>query len=827
MFGSDSVVGEITDPQGSLKIGCVGDTECVYFQYQSSQGDRTFSQVYTARELSGLIATAKKAQAMAPTLKPRSTIRLGTQTPKPIRLQIVLVAPENKSPLVILRFNDGDWKQDVFSAPDSLVELLQKAERRAPLPGVTGILDRFGDSIWMIEGQTLEVREELSHGTGYYREYVHHSEVPEGTVVRAWPITLEGKMVVVAFEYAQSWEPGAKPDLPQGQKGDQALADGQVRQSRELHAVLSKTMYESGRVDPVWSGKVALSSIIGDIAMSDEKTGRSAWSGEGGNPVLKAGVEAIRDGKLSPHDSAIFAMITAYYEGAQTEPATACTQIDESMSQAWNYALFNAPEMRRLVLANWYLLLQRANKGAGAGPAFQKWQEARESLESQVKPTVFCLPSPYPWTKTWKPAKTSQSKPEPEPTPEPEPAPKISAKTPLPDLPEVSSRPVDHALPPQEAEEPEEVAEPEAAPWSDELMSLEDGTPRGSKKGSPFAKIIVGLLVLGLPAAYALSQGLIPGAGPPATPSPTPSATVAPTQTPTAVKTPVPAVTPKTTPTPDKPVAGPLPEGDLLVNGFSLANKLKEQDIFAAGYEPVDRFAEGDEGIARYRGPKGEVIVNFKLPSRIVTAIQGDHLEIDGQMVADLSSDPSSFENDDRFSKYKIEAVVDDEGKVRAYTLANENIYLPEPLVGSPPKAVEYSRKIRNKKFFETLPEGVANMRMSNGEPILFQFLGSFDIDRMQYLIEQGADPNAKAWSDGGTALHHCQNVKSAKMLLKLGANPNAINKMAQTPYESATNPELKEVLDPNKAEATPTPSPTPETSATPAATATPSPTPK
>jgi Ankyrin repeat len=825
MFSSDSVVGEIGDPQGCLKVGNVGDTECVYFHYKSNQGDNEFQLVYTARELSSLIASVKKAAEMAPTLKPRSTIRLSAQPPKPIRLQVVLVAPENKPPLIILRFLGSDWKQDIFSQPETLLELLEKAERKAPMPAVVGILDRFGSAIWMIEGQTLEVRDDLSHGTGYYREYMHHSEVPEGVVVRAWPLDIDGKMYVAAFEYSQSWEPGIKADLPQGQTGDQALNDGLVRQSREVHALLSKAMFESKRMDPVWSAKVALSSMVGDIMMSDDKTGLATWSGSGGNPVLKAGVASVRDGILSPYDSALFAMISAYYESEEPALEVAVDKVNTSMAKAWKYAIFNAPELRRLVLANWYLLLRKAAKGTGAGPFFAQWEEAKSQLTSPLKPTVYCLPPAYPWVKSWPTAKTSRSEDTSQAEKSVQAEATISANDPLPKLPD---------LPPTANSNSERASgsleEEEAAPWNDDLLSDEK---RPSKKKSPLPMVIVGLLVLGAPAAYYFmtKNQPSPQPSPTASSAATPIATASPapiasaTPVPDASATPHPAasltpVTPTATAAPINPLTGSLPAGDLLINGFSFDKKLKEQDIFAAGYEPVDRFTEKDKGIARYQGAAGEVIVNFKLPSREVTAIQGDHLTLDGKTVATLDSLPETWKDDERFSKFKLEAVVDDEGKVRAFTLALDGIYVAEPIVGSPKRALELSRKIKNKKFFETLPTEVANMRLTDGTTLIFQFLGSFETDRLEYLIQQGADPNAKSWADGETPLHACKNVKTAEVLLKLGADPNAINKMAQTPFEATTNEELKAVLDPAKG--LPKTSPTPKPVATPATSATP-----
>lgn len=821
MFGADTVVGEVTDPQGSLKIGNIGDTECVYFSYASTSGDRQFQVVYTGRELSGLIATAKKAQGLASSLKPRSTIRLAAQPPKPVKLQVVLVAPENRPPVVILRFSGEDWKQDVFSAPDALLDLLQKAERKAPMPGVVGTLDRFGPSIWMVEGQTLEVRDDVSHGTGFYREYMHHTEVPESTAVRAWATTVEGKTIVVAFEYAQTWEPSGSIDLPQGQQGDQALVDGQVRHSREIHAVLSKTMFETGRVDPVWSGKITLASLIGDIVMSDEKTAQATWSGEGGNPVLKSGIQSLKAGSLSPHDNAVFSILSAYFSATGQEPAQAVSGINQHMQSAWEFARYNEPEMLRVILVDWYLLLKKVSRGATSGPAYGKWEEAKGQYDHTVLPTVFSLPAPAPWVKSWQPALTSTPKPAAAPPPVEKPKNEEIKLPPLPDRPrpDVFDNPpvvgVEPTLP-EGAEEDE--GDEQATPWSDELMSIEDGKKSGKKSPLP---LIVVLLVVVVGGGYFAMQkfGHKPTVEASATPTPEITATAAP------VVTATPTVKPSATP--QVPVAGPLPPGDITINGFKVDGQLKEQDIFAAGYEPIDRFPEDDKGVARYKGPKGEVIVNFKLPSRVITAIQGDHLEIDGKEVADLTAKPERFEGDDRFSKYKLQATVDDEGKVRAYTYSTEGIYIAEPIVGSAPKALEYNRKIRNTKFFETLPEGVANMRLTNGETIIFEYLGAFDLDRLKYLIEQGADPNAKCWVDGGTPLHYCKDVKTAALLIKLGANPNVINNKAQTPYDAAETDELKAVLNPEKYTTKASPTPAPATATPAAGSPTPAATPK
>lgn len=829
MFEADSIVGEIKDPQGSLKVGNIGDTECVYFSYTGTQSGRSFQLVYTGRELSSLIATAKKAAALAPSLKPRSTIRMGCQPPKPVRLQVVLVSPENRPPVVILRFSGSDWKQDVFSAPDTLVDLLTKAERRAPMPGVVGTLDRFGTTIWMIEGQTLEVNDELSHGTGFYREYLHHGEVPENTAVRAWATLINNKMIVVAFEYSQSWEPSGSVDLPQGQQGDQALQEGLIRQSREIHALLSKTMFDSGRVDPVWSGKVTLASLIGDILMSDDKTGLATWSGEGGNPILKAGIQTLKEQKLSPHDNALFDQISAYFASGQ-EPAGAVAQINARMKSAFDFARYNEPEMLRLILANWHLLLTKATRGATSGPPFAAWTAARQRYQGELTPTVFCLPAPFPWVKTWTPALTSEPSPKPKAPVVEKPSKEEIKLPPLPDRPrpsvfdpppETTPGATSNEQPEIEFEEDEKpILKPEkATPWSDELMSIEDKRRPIGQKRSVVPLLIVSAVLVAVPVGYTLYQKLS-GTRTSPTSTPSPVISVTPQATVSASPTPVQQVT--ASPTPQIPIAGPLPPGELLINGFKIDGKLKEQDIFAAGYEPVDRFPEDDKGVARYQGPNGTVIVNFTLPTRVVTSIQGDRLFIGEKLVADLTSDPENFKKDERFSKFKLQATVDDEGKVRAYTFSQDGLYLPEPLVDSPRKALEYHRKIRNPKFFETLSKEVANMRLTNGETILFQYLGGFDIERLKYLIDQGADPNVKCWEDGGTALHHCKDVKVAELLLKLGANPNITDNQARTPYDAAETEELKAVLNPEKYSASPTASPTPQNSASPVAQPTP-----
>lgn len=804
MFASETVLGELTDPQGSLKVGNAGDTECTFLSYKSVQGDREFTVVYTARQLSSLVAAAKKGIELSPNAKPRSTIRLGAITGRAIQLQIVFVAPENKSPLIIFRFVGDGWKQDIFSPPPAMVELLQKAQRRAPMPGVVGILDRFGSNIWMIEGQTLEVDDKLSQGTGFYGEYIHHSEVAESTVVRAWPLTIEGKQIVVAFEFAQAWEPGGTPDLPQGQSGDQALQDGLVRQSKETHALLSKTMYESGRVDDVWAAKVALASLTGDLLMSDDKGGQATWSGEGGNPILKAGIQKIRGGGLSPHDCALFAMISAYHLTSMKPGPEAVPAIDGEMVKAWNYAKFNAPEMKRLVLNNWNLLLQKANRGATAGPAFAKFEEAKSDFDGKLRATVFSLPPTFPWVKTWQPAKT---KAEPEPAPPAAATAPPAASEPLPTLKPIPDQPPLPTALEFDKEPEDEKMEGEAvngaSPWNDSLMSLED---EPAKKKLPMPLIIGALVLIGGPIAYYATKSPSPD------PTPSPTPTVAVTQTPTPP--------PKPTQTPVN-TSAPIPGGKISINGFSLDGKLRDSDLKAAGYKAVEVADEKDSGIALFKGPDGgEIIVNYTLPTRLITAIQGNKLEVKGQTVANLDSLPASWSGDKRFSKYKIQAVIDHDNAVRAFTFAKDGIYVPEPLLGSAPRSLELSRKISDKNFFESLPNEVANMRMTDGSPILFKYLGSFETGRLQYLLEKGADPNARSWHDGNTALHECHNVKSAEILLAMGADPTLVNDEGKTPFQAAPTEELKQLFDPDrKPEPTPTPTttPSPNVSATPA----------
>lgn len=824
MFSSDTVVGEISDPQGSLKVGNVGDTECVFIYYKGLQDKLQFNMVFTARELSSLLAAVKKGKELAPKSKPRSTIRLAALPPKPHKLQVVLVVPENKTPLLILRFISTKWKRDFFAQPEVLVELFQKAERRAPMPAVVGILNRFGSDIWMVEGQSLSVRDDVSHGTGFFREYIHHSEVPEGTVVRAWPYTVGDKSCVIAFEYAQGWEPSASADLPQGQQGDQALADGLVRQSRELHALLSKTMFESGRVDKVWSGKIALTSMMGDILMSDDKTGKATWSGEGGNPVLKAGVTSIKEGNLSPHDTALFDMISAYYLAQSKEPGPAINKINEHMTSAWTFARHNEPNMCRVILCNWFLMLSKLGKGATTGPAFKAYESHRKQYQYGVKALVFSLPPGYPWVKTWEAAKTST------PAPKPPPEPKPDLNAPLPELPDIpASANTDQSITASMESEMRDgkldpvSSKPEAAPWNDDLMK---GGDKKEKKKSPLPLVIVGLLVLGVPIGYYVGQR---------GEDPVPVDTSTPVVTPTAAPVQTPVARPTTPATPKPPVAAALPPGEIEVNGFKIKSRMREQDIKSYGYNEIEVYEDGDKGISRYRGPKGEVIVNFKLPTREIIAIQGDKLFIKGKQVADLSNQPSSFEGDKRFTPFKIQAIVDKEGKVRAYTFAKDGIYTPEPILDTTDNALSLSRKIKDKNFFESLDKYVVNMYYTDGQPLIFRFLGSFETDRLEYLLKQGADPNLKRWEDGNTALHECKNVATAELLLSMGADPTLTNDAGKTAFELATSEEMKKVLDPERKpeetptpEATPTPDPsasgTPAPDATPSATGTPQP---
>lgn len=802
MLDPDHVVGEITDPQGTLRIGNLSDQECVCLSYSGTEG-RTFSVIYTGRELSVLLAAAKKAAELAPSAKARSTVRLAALPPKPTRLQLVLVAPENKSPLIILRFVGVGFKQDVFAPPDLLVQLCQKAERKAPMPGVVGILDRFGSGIWMIEGLTLEVRDEISHGTGYFGEYTHHSEVPEGQVVRAWPGTFEGKETVCAFEYAQTWEPLHSPDLAQGQEGDRALRDGLVRHSREIHALLSKTMYETRAVDPVWSGKIALSSMIGDILMSDDKAGGATWTGEGGNPVLKAGLEALREGKVSPHDQAIFSMISAYFHARLTEPEQGIQEINREMGKALNYALHNEPKLLHLVLNNWALMLRQ--RGAKWGnPEWKEWEQAKKEYPHNLKPIVFCLPDTFPWVKTWQPAKTGA-----------EPVRKASSEED-----EVDSGPVElppvHDRPVEEASAAPRPAKPDIhdADLDGDLLE-ESGPFQGmkdppkKKKSSSLAVALVAILAIGGGAGYYFG-----------TQKKAPDIEPTPTATPAVVETT--PVVPTTTPTPEVPVAAPLPPGELLINGFKLDDKMRETDIFNAGYTMVAEYTDGDAGIARYEGPNGKLIATLKLPTRSVAALQGDNLTIDGKVVANLETLPESFAGDQRFSSYKLQATIDAEGKVRAYYDAVEGIYLAEPLIDAPSGALVFSRKVRDENFFESQSKELVNMYLTDGNPLLFQFLGANRTGRLQYLLDQGADPNQRGWATGGTALHQCDNVTAAQLLLKLGADPTIKNNEGKTPAEVVKLEELRTLLE---AQAGPAATATPAVTTTPAVTATPEPT--
>lgn len=797
MLEPDNIVGEISDPQGTLKVGNVGDTECVCLSYSSNSG-KPFSVVYTARELSSLLAAIKKGAELAPNAKPRSTTRLAALPAKPVRLQIVLAAPENKSALLILRFLGPGLKQDVFSQPDALVALFQKTEKRAPMPAVVGILDRFGTNVWMIEGQTLEVNDKLSHGTGFFGEYIHHSEVPEGQVVRAWFAQQDDKKVVCAFEFAQRWEPTQIPDLPQGQQGDRALSDGLVRHSREIHALLSKTMYETRAIDPVWSAKIALASMIGDILMADDKAGGATWSGEGGNPVLKAGIESLRSGNVSGHDRAVYAMVSSYFHAKFSERAEAIEAINQEMGSALAYADHNAPEMKHLILNNWALLLREKGAQSG-GNEVQAWMNAKQKYSHTLRPTIFCLPDTYPWVKTWQPSKTGAEgqakKVQDEPQIKPGPV----------QLPPVHDKPVEEAsaAPRRPSEELEEIHDEPL-----EASGPFQGMKTGEKKKLPLVPIMIGLVLIAGPLGYYLASG---GDDPVATPSPTPTLT----------RTATPKPRPAPTQTPEIPKSAPLPAGDLRINGLTLDGKSRDSDILALGYKMVEDYTDGDSGIARYTGPKGTVMANLKMPARLITALQGDMLTLDGKSVANLETLPESFEGDKRFSSFKLQAVVDGGGAVRGYTDALEGIYVAEPLLDAPDGSLALSRKIRDENFFESLPKDFVNMYMTDGNPLLFQFLGANRTERLKYLLDQGANPNLKSWINGGTALHHCDNVKTAELLLSLGADPTITNNDGKTPAETATLEELKVLLAVPETTATPAATVTPGVKQTPAATPT------
>ena len=67
----------------------------------------------------------------------------------------------------------------------------------------------------------------------------------------------------------------------------------------------------------------------------------------------------------------------------------------------------------------------------------------------------------------------------------------------------------------------------------------------------------------------------------------------------------------------------------------------------------------------------------------------------------------------------------------------------------------------------------------------LMSAIKNYKIDIAKYLIEAGAEVNAKD-KKGNTPLHYVKNKELAEILIEAGANVNAKNKYGQTPLTMA-----------------------------------------
>lgn len=95
-------------------------------------------------------------------------------------------------------------------------------------------------------------------------------------------------------------------------------------------------------------------------------------------------------------------------------------------------------------------------------------------------------------------------------------------------------------------------------------------------------------------------------------------------------------------------------------------------------------------------------------------------------------------------------------------------------------KAVEYGKLDQVKKMIQADPS-IVNSKGKYGFTALHNAMSEELNDTMGYLIEQGADVNAKN-DDGIAPLHLACYVETAKLLLQHGADKNLIDNMGRTP---------------------------------------------
>ena len=591
-------LGSIKAPTGTLEYGNVGQTDCVFLRLVGGPGNVPYL-IYTAEELVDLISILRFAERLGQGTQPGTILRLGALRPKPLVLRLALVHPNSGPPFVLLRICHGRNKIDIPVQISSALELLRQGQPAHPAAPVCGMLRRDASGVWLVGGQELHVVNGHSPGTGVYGEYLHPDEVRDGEDLVIWSYASQGKQWVGAFRTLQQWQAPATVTHAMAQEGDVALFHGETYRCRQILKTFARQQSAHGDIEPVWAAKIALSSLLCDIANGEDEAGHRTWLGQSDDPILQQGIEAIEAGYASGHDLAIYEQVCCYFHSLGADRQAAVDAVNQIMERLFAEVSDTEPQLRRLILHNWAYLLKEIFDGKPSASVAGAWKTCKDRYPGRIVPKVLSFPPPYPWVLDWLPPETELEEeqedhsalfpdeqsdsslfPDDEEYAPPEedfpPAPLAATLPPLPDAaaeydaisqddgpssdryedepPPQVSHVVEEDDAPQEADSEDQGLEFDAEPDSDAAFSepiFDAGEPaeepkpaRQPAKGGSKAPLLIGLVVLlavGAAGAHFLSgqDDPKPGPTPLASGSPPPLATTSPpalaTPAPTAV----------------------------------------------------------------------------------------------------------------------------------------------------------------------------------------------------------------------------------------------------------------------------------------------------
>lgn len=796
-------IGSIKVQTGTLEFGNVGSSACVFLRFVGGQG-AVPCIVYTPEELTSLLAIIGYAEKLSQTTQPGTILRLGAMRAKPIVLRVALIHPNAGTPFVLLRMLQGRGKLDIGVPIAAALELFRKGERSNPSPPVCGMLRRDPNGVWMVANRELHVVPNQTSGYGYFGEYLHPDEVREGEEIVAWTFTQGGKEWVGAFRTLQHWQPPAQVSEPMAQEADIALFHGETYRCRQIHKTFAQSLMHSGDVSPTWAAKIALSSLLCDIADGEDETGHTTWVGNSPEPILQIGITAIEQGQTSAHDLAIYQQVSCYFHSLGADQDSAAHAVNTILERLFAHISETDPQQRRRLLGNWAMHLKEIYDGKPPAEASEAWKKAKARYPGRVVPKVISFPPPYPWIMDWAEEDELQQE---EVVEQPPAQPRVSEtvgpppETEFEDEPAVAARLEDETRPP--------VPAPDTGglDFDQDQVSGEEPAEAGNvaKKRSKAPLALLGLLLLG-GLAFAATQ--LGGKEPAGDPTPAVAATSAVTSsaspvitasaapaTPAVASTAAPIATPAASASPGTPVLGDLSNlTNVTVGGVDSEGKYYvDRDV------PGMKMLEQGPGWARYEKDGYQVFMGARQSgtrkSTRASAFASDALFADGKKVltAGVTLDQIPQSAQERLKNMAVNVVVDEAtDTVLGFSIGEfpeTTIALGQPLGAGLLQAFE-SRDLT--AFKAALTPETANLLFMDGETLFSKVAQQANVNEYcQALIDAGADVKGTV---GSKALWATTDPGIASMLLKAGLPADVPGPKGQTKLFGA-GPEMTKVL--------------------------------